>query len=61
MRTTWPLLAGLILLPSCATSGLVTDPCSVLRPILVSQQDTLSRETAQQILANNLTWERLCQ
>lgn len=47
-------------LASCGVAGLETDPCAAMRPILVSQLDALTRETAQQVLAHNETWARLC-
>lgn len=36
------------------------DYCAAYRPILISKQDTLTDGTAQQILAANRTWKRLC-
>lgn len=61
MKSTALSLALMIPLLSCARSG--PDPptaCATWRPILIGQEDVLSRETAEQILAHNLTGRRLC-
>lgn len=53
-----------LLLTACATSGrgieVVDAGCYWTAPIYVSQADELTDETASQILAHNLTWERRC-
>lgn len=36
------------------------DYCALARPIYIGEEDTLSDETARQILAHNLLGERLC-
>lgn len=55
-RAMW--LVSLTLLAGCATVG--GDLCRVSQPILVSDEDDLTVETAQQILLHNETGERLC-
>jgi len=52
------LIALLILLPSCAGTGVAG--CEAWRPILIGAGDQLSAETARQILAHNLTGARIC-
>jgi hypothetical protein len=54
------LLAALILLPSCAGTGAGPEGCVPWRPILVSDADVLTPETARAILAHNLTGRRIC-
>lgn len=53
-----------LLLTACAASGPATEVvdagCYWASPIYVSQADELTDETASQILAHNLTWERRC-
>ena len=52
---------ALVLLTSCATSGAGTDAaCVAFRPIYVSRADTLTEDTAAQVLAHNRTGQRLC-
>ena len=51
-------LASLILSAGCATVG--GDLCRVSQPILISEEDHLTMETARQILVHNETGERLC-
>lgn len=53
------LLASLILTPSCTGLG-SGDFCLTARPILVSDGDTLTTETARGILIHNMTGARLC-
>jgi hypothetical protein len=53
-------LASLTLLAGCVTDGAGTSPCAGWRPILVSRADTLTQETARQILAHNEVGARLC-
>jgi hypothetical protein len=50
------LLLLLILLPSCVPAV----GCETWRPITIRSDDGLTSETARQILAHNLTGERLC-
>lgn len=52
----------LILLSACEMSGPArgVDACGPWRPILVSQEDVLSAETARQILAHNVIGLELC-
>ncbi|WP_206934123.1 hypothetical protein [Roseococcus thiosulfatophilus] len=59
MRTVLLLLLT-ILLPSCAATGPAVD-CQAWRPIAIDEEaDVVTRETARQILAHNLTGRRLC-
>ena len=53
-------LVGLTLLASCASNGAGIDPCGPWRPILISRADTLTEDTARQILAHNEAGARLC-
>jgi hypothetical protein len=53
------LIASLTLLSGCVTSG-AGDVCAPWRPIRVAKEDQLTRETAQQILAHDLTGRKLC-
>ena len=51
-----------MLLTSCLTNGnAVTDSCSLIEPILISDEDRLTNSTARQILIHNEAWEQLCQ
>lgn len=67
-RLTLILLSALLLLlvaalTSCNTIGLATKPetvCAAFKPILVSHADVLTPETADEILAHNLTGAKLC-
>lgn len=52
------ILALSWLVTGCAHRG--TEGCEAWRPILRSQEDVLSVETARAILAHNLTGRRLC-
>ena len=55
------LLASLILLAGCATSGPVpSDPCGPFRPIYVAKDDVLTEQTARDLLAHNRTGRELC-
>lgn len=54
------LILAAMLLSGCAMNPIVSDYCRVFRPILIANADVLSDETAQQILAANKTWARLC-
>jgi hypothetical protein len=62
MRSVWrigPMILALSwLVTGCAHRG--TEGCEAWRPILRSQEDVLSVETARAILAHNLTGRRLC-
>lgn len=53
-----------LLLTACAGTGRVIDVvdagCYWSTPIYISQADELTPETADQILAHNMTWERRC-
>jgi hypothetical protein len=50
-----------LLLTGCGLTGRATDTaCVAFGPIYVSQQDTLTDGTAEQILAHNLTGKKLC-
>jgi hypothetical protein len=54
------LPATLILLAGCASGIAVpTDPCGPWRPLTVADADVLTRGTAEQMQAHNLTGERL--
>lgn len=44
----------------CTTSGGVIDGCTWVEPISVSRHDTLTDQTAKEILAHNEKWERIC-
>ena len=49
-----------MLLASCLTSGnAVNNSCSLIEPILISEEDRLTNATARQILIHNETWEQL--
>ena len=51
-----------MLLTSCLTSGnAVNNSCSLIEPILISDEDRLTNSTARQILIHNEAWEQLCQ
>lgn len=39
---------------------IINTACFDFRPILPSRDDTLTRGTKEQIVANNETWERNC-
>jgi uncharacterized lipoprotein YajG len=54
------LLASLLLLAGCSTTGRATDGCAWARPILPSRQDRLTDGTASQILIHNETGQRIC-
>jgi hypothetical protein len=56
------MLFLVLLLSSCVTNGreIENGDCAWARPILVSRQDVLTDLTARQILAHNLTGQRLC-
>ena len=60
MKSTALLLASLALLTSCAVTGAGPTDCGAWRPILITPQDALTRNTAADILAHNLTGRRLC-
>lgn len=50
-----------ILLTGCASQPHVIDTsCAWTRPIMVSRGDTLTDDTARQILSHNTSWEKLC-
>lgn len=66
-KTLLLLLPLAVLLQSCATTGAGTEPpvivdngCKWARPIYVSKADRLTDQTADQILAHNMTGQRLC-
>lgn len=44
----------------CATNPIVSDYCRAFTPITVVPGDTLTDETAKQILAADETWKKLC-
>ena len=48
------------LLSACSTSGAVSE-CAWVEPIYIGEMDTLSEETAQQILAHNEAWQVICE
>lgn len=58
------MVVACLLLTACAATGPATEVvdtgCYWAAPIYVSQADDLTDETASQILAHNLTWERRC-
>lgn len=54
------LAAAVLLLTGCATNSGATDGCEWTRYILVSREDVLTEGTAQQILAHNLTRQKVC-
>jgi hypothetical protein len=49
-----------LLLTGCASSGAATNYCDLVRPVYISQQDSLTDGTARQILTHNETWARVC-
>jgi hypothetical protein len=51
-----------LLLGACAKSGAATEAayCSIASPIYISKQDSLTDDTAKQILVHNEHWSRLC-
>ena len=53
-------LAGVILLSGCVTSGSVTDGCVWVSPIFISEDDALTKGTADQILILNEAWDSFC-
>lgn len=62
MKWTPLWLVSLTLLASCSGSGRAIDRdyCLLSKPILVSRQDVLTKMTAQQVLAQNETFAKLC-
>jgi hypothetical protein len=50
----------LMCLSSCGSVGGEAAFCSWSFPILISDADSLSNETARQVLGHNLTWEKFC-
>jgi hypothetical protein len=58
MKSTVMWLGLMILLTSCAGTG--GEGCDAWRPVLVSDADSLTPETARAILAHNRTGRRLC-
>lgn len=57
----WSVLP-ILSLSACATSGPVPKPgCEVYRPVYLDREDNLTDRTLRAILANNETWERICQ
>lgn len=55
------VVAALLALGACNEIGPVaTDPCGPWRAIRVSHEDSLTADTARQVLAHNLTGARLC-
>jgi hypothetical protein len=62
LKQTLLVLPLVMLLASCLTSGnAVNNSCSLIEPILISEEDRLTNATARQILIHNETWEQLCQ
>ena len=59
MRKALPLLI-LTLCAACATDGGVPSVCAPWRPVLVGEGDSLTRPTAEAVLAHNETGARLC-
>lgn len=57
MRMLTPFVI-LTLLTGCAATG--SGGCEMWRPILIGADDSLTAETARQILAHNLTGQRIC-
>lgn len=67
MSRTLLLLPLALLLQSCVTTGAATDSpvivdngCKWTQPIYISKADKLTDQTADQILAHNMTGQRLC-
>ncbi len=56
----WAPLLAVVLLTGCAKTGAGIDACGPWKPIYVSKQDTFTDETAKQILAHNLTGQKVC-
>lgn len=47
-------------LTACAGNSFDDNFCLVAEPILISLEDEITPETAEQILEHNLIYERLC-
>jgi hypothetical protein len=47
----------------CATNGpeIIDTGCSWVRPIMVSNADVLTDETAREILTHNEAWSAICE
>ena len=56
----WLLLCLTMFVSSCSTSTAVISPCSWVKIITVSKSDTLTDQTAREILEHNLSVERIC-
>lgn len=54
------LLLILFSTQGCLTAGSADNSCSGFRAILISDEDVLSRDTADQILGHNIFGERRC-
>ena len=50
----------MLLLSGCESVGGEAAFCSWSFPILISDADSISNDTARQILSHNLTWEKFC-
>lgn len=55
-----PLLLALALLTGCSKTGAGIDACGPWKPIYVSKEDKFTEGTAKQILAHNLTGQKIC-
>lgn len=51
----WFLLPILFSISGCSIAGGVTEGCAGFKPILLSRQDALTRQTEDAILAHNET------
>lgn len=55
----WMLFPTLLLI-GVSIGGCVTDACGAWKPIMPSRDDTLTRGTKQQIVANNEARAEIC-
>lgn len=55
------LIVTIMLLSACAPSGAGSDSfCAVAKPIYIEDADMFTEATAREILAHNLTGEKIC-
>jgi len=56
----WLPLLAVVLLTGCERVGAGIDACGPWKPIYVSKDDAFTDGTAKQILAHNLTGQKVC-